>query len=173
MIPDIHQLQEDLDNNSRLFLDILDTIPADKLQQKNARTEWSIMECAEHLLITEQQVAKTLQHPSRPVEGREPDSKIAQIDKSFLEFDKRLLYVPDPDTMEGAFKDVAGFSQAFRHNRNLIKAALAQAPLDEECRGAEHPLFGHMTRLEWAHYVISHTERHLQQINRIEASLAD
>ncbi len=173
MIPDIHQLQEDLDNNTRLFLDILDTISADKLQQKNPRTEWSIMECAEHLLIIEQQVAKTLQHASKPVEGRAPDSKIAQIDQSFLEFDKRLRYVADPVTLEEGYPDVASFSQAFRHNRNLIKAALAQSPLDEECQGAEHPLFGHLTRLEWAHYVICHTERHLQQINRIEASLME
>ena len=49
MIPDIHKLYTDLDNNTRLFLDIFDTIPADKLQQKSEQTNWSIMDCAEKL----------------------------------------------------------------------------------------------------------------------------
>ena len=171
MIPAIQQLNTDLDNNTNLLLDILDTVPAAKLQLKNPRTEWSIMECAEHILISEQAVAKALQGPSHPIEDRAPDSKLEELNKNFLEFDQRLRVSSDPETLDGGYDNIKSFSQAFRQNRELIKEALQQAPLEWLCEKLEHAKFGYLTRLEWAYYLIYHTERHLQQINRIEASL--
>ncbi|GAA0555553.1 hypothetical protein GCM10009415_41930 [Chitinophaga japonensis] len=171
MIPDVHKLHTDLDNNTVLFLDILDTMPADRLHMKNEQTAWSIMDCAEHMLIAEQQVASTLQGPAEPVKDRAPNSKVAQISQSFMDFDKRLFVLGEPPTLEGGYKDIATFSNAFRHNRECIKAILAKEPADWLCRGTEHASFGYMTRMEWVYYLIYHTERHLQQIHRIEASL--
>jgi len=171
MIPDIHQLHTDLDNNTRLLLDILDTIPAEKLQSKNPRTTWSIMECAEHILITEQAVCKALQGPAHPITDRAPDSKLQQISQAFLELDQRLRVNGEPETLDGGYENIATFNPAFRQNREDIKTALQQAPLEWLCEKLEHSSFGYLTRLEWAYYLIYHTERHLQQINRIEASL--
>ncbi|WP_298732795.1 DinB family protein [uncultured Chitinophaga sp.] len=171
MVPDIHKLCTDLDNNTRLFLDILDTVPPGKLQQTSEQTAWCIMDCAEHVLIYEQQVVKVLQGTSSPVKDRAPNSKVNDISHSFLEFDKRLQVQGDPDTLQGGFKNIADFSKAFRQNREEIKAVLQQEPIDQVCNDMEHPVFGFLTRIEWAYYLIYHTERHLQQINRIEASL--
>jgi len=171
MIPDVHKLHTDLDNNTALFLDILDTVPADRLQMKNEQTAWSIMECAEHMLIAEQQVAQTLQGPAEPVKDRAPNSKVTRISQTFVDFDKRLLALSDPPTLKGGYKDITTFSKAFRHNRECIKALLASQPADWLCKRTEHATFGFMTRMEWVYYLIYHTERHLQQIHRIEASL--
>jgi hypothetical protein len=171
MIPDIHQLFADLDNNTNLFLDILDAIPKEKLQLKNRQTTWSIMECAEHILISEQAVCKALQGPSHPITDRAPDSKVEQITQDFMEFGHRLRVAGEPETLNGGYKDIASFSPAFRENREMIKTALRQAPLEWLCENMEHNNFGYLTRLEWAYYLMYHAERHLQQINRIEASL--
>ena len=171
MIPDIHKLYTDLDNNTRLFLDIFDTIPADKLQQKSEQTNWSIMDCAEHMLISEQAVTQALSGKAEPVEDREPNSKVADISHSFTEFDKRLRGTGGPDTLEGGYNNTADFSRAFRQNREDLKVILEKEPIDWVCKEKEHPIFGFMTRIEWVYYLIYHTERHLQQINRIEASL--
>jgi uncharacterized damage-inducible protein DinB len=170
MIPDIHKLYTDLDNNTRLFLDILDTIPPEKLQQTNEQTAWSIMDCAEHMLISEQAVAKTLRGKAEPVKDRAPNSKVQDISHSFMDFDKRLQVTGEPDTLEG-YDNTADFSKAFRQNREDLKAILEKEPLDWVCKDMEHPIFGFMTRIEWVYYLIYHTERHMQQINRIEASL--
>src|SRR5690606_33773366 len=104
MIPDLHKLHTDLDNNTTLFLDILDTMPADRLQMKNEETAWSILECAEHMLIAEQQVAQTLQGPAEPVKDRAPNSKVAQISQHFMDFDKRLFALREPPTLEGGYQ---------------------------------------------------------------------
>jgi hypothetical protein len=171
MIPDIHKLCTDLDNNTQLFLDILDTVPFDKLHLKNEQTAWCIMDCAEHLLIYEQEVIKALGGDAEPVKDRAPNSKVGDISHSFLEFDRRLRVSGDPDTLEGGFTNVADFSHTFRQNREAIKAVLRREPIDWLCKDLEHPVFGFMTRIEWVYYLIYHTERHLQQINRIESSL--
>ena len=171
MIPDIHKLCTDLDNNTRLFLDILDTVPPDKLHQKNAQTAWCIMDCAEHMLICEQGVARALQGAAEPVTDRAPNSKVPDISHSFMDFDKRLRVMGEPDTLEGGYQSTADFSKAFRQNRESVKATLQKEPVDWLCKDMEHPIFGFMTRIEWVYYLIYHTERHLQQINRIEASL--
>jgi hypothetical protein len=170
MIPDIHKLKADLDNNTRLFLDILDTVPAEKLQRKNEQTAWSIMDCAEHMLISEQAVVKTIQGDAIPVEDRAVNSKVADISHAFMDFDRRLRVTGEPDTLKG-YDNIADFSEAFRQNRETLKATLEKEPVEWLCKGMEHPIFGFMTRIEWVYYLIYHTERHLQQINRIEASL--
>lgn len=169
MIPDINKLCTDLDNNTRLFLDILDTVPPDKVHLTNELSDWCIMDCAEHLLIYEQQVIKALQGPAEPVKDRAPNSKVSDISHSFLEFDRRLRVTGDPDTLQGGYTNVADFSKTFRQNREDIKALLHKEPIDWLCTAMEHPIFGFMTRIEWVYYLIYHTERHLQQINRIEA----
>jgi len=171
MVPDINKLCTDLDNNTRLFLDILDTVPPEKLQLTNEQTAWCIMDLAEHVLIYEQQVVKALQGAAEPVKDRAPDSKVNDISHSFFDFEKRLTVTGDPDTLEGGYTNVADFSKTFRQNREDIKAILHKEPIDWLCKALEHPIFGFMTRMEWVYYLIYHTERHLQQINRIEASL--
>ena len=42
---------------------------------------------------------------------------------------------------------------------------------DELCLSFKHPLFGYLTRQEWARFNIIHTQRHLTQIQRIIAQL--
>lgn len=171
MSTELSALQEALDNNTRLFLDILDTISPERLQQRPPQSDWSIMECAEHVMMIEENIANTLQGPVRPIAAREPDSKLPQIQASLLEFDQRLR-VTRPVSPEDNHPDITTFSKAFRHNRNKIKATLADGNLDDECTGYEHPMFGILTRKEWAYFVIFHTERHLQQINRLETLLS-
>lgn len=161
----------DLDNNTQLFLDILDTVHPDKLHQKNEQTTWSIMDCAEHMLISEQSVTGALKGAAEPVKDRAPNSKVPDISRSFMDFDKRLRVTGEPDTLKGGYKSTADFSKAFRQNREIIKDTLRKEPVDWLCKDMEHPVFGFMTRIEWVYYLIYHTERHLQQINRIEASL--
>jgi hypothetical protein len=171
MIPDMQKLCTDLDNNTRLFLDILDTVPGDKLHRTNEQTAWSVMDCAEHMLIYEQQVTQALQGPAEPVTDRAPNSKVADISHSFMDFDRRLRVMGEPDTLLGGFTNVADFSRTFRQNRETVKAILQKEAIDWLCKDLEHPVFGFMTRMEWVYYLIYHTERHLQQINRIEACL--
>lgn len=171
MVPDINKLCTDLDNNTRLFLDILDTVTPEKLHLRNEQTEWCIMECAEHVLIYEQQVVKALEGAAEPVKDRAPNSKVSDISHSFFEFEKRLRVTGNADTLQGGYGNMADFSKTFRQNREDIKAVLHKEPVDWLCKDMEHPIFGFMTRIEWVYYLIYHTERHLQQINRIEASL--
>ncbi|ASZ14380.1 DinB family protein [Chitinophaga pendula] len=167
----LSQLQEALDNNTRLFLDILDTISPERIHQRPPQSDWSIMECAEHVMMIEEDIANTLHGPVRPIANRAPDSKLPQIQASLLEFTQRLRVVR-PVRPEDNHPDIRTFSEAFRHNRNKIKAALADGNLDDECTGHEHPIFGMLTKKEWAYFLIFHTERHLQQINRLETLLS-
>ena len=165
-------LVRDLDTNTDLFLDILDTIPTEKLHAKNIKTEWSIMECAEHMLIMEQGVTRTLQDVSVPLEGRAPDSKVPQLEDVFLHLQARLKHEL-AENSAATYADVRKFAADFRTNREAIKQAIAQKDILAEYRGYEHPAFGFLTGLEWLHYLVVHTERHLQQINRIEAVLTN
>lgn len=167
-----NSLLQDLDTNTTLFLDILDTIPDRKLHARNDRTTWSIMEVAEHMLIMEQAVTQTLQGDTRPLEGRAPDAKLSQLESVFLDLQTRTQYRL-PENSAVTYADVRKFATDFRANREAIKQALADKDLHQEFAGYEHPHFGFLTGLEWLHYLVVHTERHLHQINRIESVLND
>ncbi|HEY0272808.1 MAG TPA: DinB family protein [Chitinophaga sp.] len=173
MDPATTQLLQDLDANTSLFLDILDTVPPFLLHAKNDKTEWSIMECAEHMLIMEQAVTRTLQGPTRPLkDDRAPDSKFSQLEGVFLELQPRLKH-ERPENSEVSYADVRKFAADFRANREAIKQALAGKNIREEFSNYEHPAFGFLTGLEWLRYLVVHTERHLHQINRIESVLTN
>jgi hypothetical protein len=169
MLPDIADLKVQLDNNTALFLDILDTIPADKLTARNQHTQWNIMESAEHVLMIEQSVRETLEGKITPVVDRTPDSKVKPIADLFMDLSKRL-FVTKPISSKTVYKDIASYSKDFRANRELIKASLDKNA-EMECKAFEHNLFGYLTKIEWIYYLIYHTERHLQQISRIEDNL--
>lgn len=172
MLPDINTIHKHLDENTRLFLDILDTIPPDKLNRTNPNVQWSILSCAEHLLIREEEIhTQALHGPTKPVADREPDSKINAIRECFEDLDKRLA-VPAPTIPDHSYEDIASFSKAFRANREAIKTALKDH-LTEECLEVEHTWLGLglFTKIEWAYYLIFHAEKHLQQITKIEATL--
>jgi len=169
MLPNIADLKTQLDNNTSLFLDILDTIPTDKLMVRNQHTQWTIMESAEHVLMIEQSVSETLQGKTAPVQDRLPDSKVKQISELFMDFSKRL-FVTKPIASKTVYKDMASYSADFRATRELIKGALEHHP-EQECKAFEHNLFGFLTKIEWIYYLIYHTERHLHQISRIEDNL--
>lgn len=167
-----NRLLQDLDTNTTLFLDILDTIPDRKLHAKNDKTAWSIMEVAEHMLMMEETVCHALQGDTRPLDGRGPDAKLPQLESVFLDLQTRTQY-RNPENSAVTYADVRKFAADFRANREDIKQALADKDIRQEFAGYEHPHFGFLTGLEWLHYLVVHTERHLHQINRIESVLND
>ena len=90
--------------------------------------------------------------------------------KRFLESDKPMnasgVILPTGDA-----KSKAELIQTFTENRAKIADLIDELPEEELCLKFAHPIFGNLTRMEWVHFSIIHTQRHMRQLDRIQTQL--
>lgn len=64
-------------------------------------------------------------------------------------------------------KDKSDLLEKFKASRAQVIELIKVQDLDEICTRFEHPLFGFMTRREWIHFNMVHTNRHIDQIKEL------
>ena len=106
-----------------------------------------------------------------PVEepGREPGEKIKALEDLFLNFNIKMqspeFILPGPAHHK---KD-----ELLNTLENLKKEMHSVTRLDLSllCTAFDFPTFGFLTRLEWIHFWLAHTQRHTQQLKNIFKTL--
>ena len=123
--------------------------------------QWSAAQFAGHLLLLEQTAVKALHGPAIPT-NRAPDNKLATI-KWVME-DETKRQAPDMVIPPGKEQKAEELLTQLKSEREKLKAAVGEADLTEACTAFKHPGFGTLTKLEWAWFVVHHTERHRKQM---------
>ena len=124
---------------------------------------WSVAGILEHLFRSEFGIPKLFKGEASPVEDRPADAKVAEFISTFVESDKKYQSFEQINPTETA-KNKEELLGRFVDLRDREIALLQNQPLDEVCHLYPHPIFGHLTRYEWAEFNIIHTQRHLKQI---------
>ena len=131
---------------------------------------WTPGQIVQHLTLANGGFADMLYGPTADAK-RAADQHVAVLKEMFLNFDSKMQA---PDFVRPEMKDYEKAPHLAKTEQ--IKATLAKALADLDlnlaCTSFELPVFGHLTRLEAATFVLVHTLRHTNQLNRAYQHLA-
>jgi len=148
------------------YLNIMLTLGERRINSIPFKDSWTPGQLFNHVTKSTNGMAHVMAVPATPAH-RDPGIRIAELKETFLDFSIKMespeSIVPDkgPYEIESTIADLAHAFQAFKENVNA-------ADLEELVEGL--PL-GPITKLELLYFVQYHTQRHLHQLEKIEAAL--
>lgn len=163
-------LKNKLKENTDLLIETVTEVPDSKFNIQPEEGSWSVAQVVEHLYRSEFGIPKLFQGETQKDIDRAPDAYIEQMRKQFLESDRKMKASGIILPREGESSKEELISK-FELNRTKISELIGKLDPDELCLSFKHPIFGYLTRQEWAHFNIIHTQRHLGQIQRILSQL--
>ncbi len=156
------------------FFDLLDRSTVDTLQLAHSLTpaqltyarpgRWSAMQILEHICMAESSIGKILVRPADKVSEHDELMGIDKIHKLVVDERHKTVVAPERMIPTGQIATVADFETAFVAQRNALKADIASGVKIIDNRVFLHPALGEMTISDWMYFSLSHTERHLVQI---------
>lgn len=130
---------------------------------------WTVAQVGEHLLKSYGLIEALENGPVKQTE-RLPGKEIDHVRKIFLDFNAKyksaetLLPTNGPIERE---KLLNGLQKRILQ----IKEVIQTKDLAETCIGIPFKGIGELTRMEWLHVILFHTQRHIHQIKNILTSL--
>jgi uncharacterized damage-inducible protein DinB len=129
-------------------------------------TGWSILECAEHVAIVEENLRRRLMEQSTPTEAELPRQREALIVARAADRGRK---VPAPEVAQphGRFTTLSEAVESFCRNREQTIAYIASCQDDLRRLTTNHPMIGVVSGQEIMILMIAHPFRHAQQIQEI------
>jgi|GEM_PF-105092 len=130
---------------------------------------WSVAQVGEHLLKSYGLIEALSDGPVKQTE-RLPEKEIELLKNIFLDFNVKyksaetLLPTNEPIEKE---KLLSGLQKKI----SQIKEVIQTKDLTETCVGLPFKGIGELTRMEWLHVILYHTQRHIYQMKNILKSL--
>ena len=125
---------------------------------------WSAAQVAEHLLKS-YGIVDLLKNTQTKTE-RLPDEKAELLKSVFLNFNQKIksaaAILPSDD-----FIKKENLLSSLKKRIAEIKEVIQTKDLSEICENVSLPVFETMTKLEWLHLILYHTQRHNRQIKNI------
>lgn len=135
---------------------------------------WSIAETAEHVIVAEAGSARLMR--GRMIRNPTPPEVLAATAGADDRIERRLVVrdrrYPAPDFVlpEGRWSTPAAMEAAFTESRAAVVEFLETTSLDLSAFAAPHPALGPLTGLQWAHFLVRHCLRHVEQIEEVKAT---
>jgi uncharacterized damage-inducible protein DinB len=157
----------------KLFLDAVADLSEAQWRFKPAPDRWSIAECAEHIVLTEDAIfqlvtEKILKSP--PATGL-PRATRADDEELILMLKDRSRKAPAPEFLRpsGRWPTKESLIEYFKQSRDRTIAFVESTQEDLRAHVAPHPVREHMDAYQWLLLLAAHTERHTAQIEEIKA----
>lgn len=174
MNPRIQEVIEYLDLTRADLTNAVESIPADRRDQKPGDDRWSVAEILEHLNIIESRVGKLVAGKIEGARaagvGPESDTSpvLETVDRARLE--DRTNRISAPEAMKPQSQtDAATAWATLQQSREKLRAALIGGDglaLSEVKH--EHRALGLIDLYQWAIFVGAHEARHTAQVREIE-----
>lgn len=141
---------------------------------KAAPEKWSVLECVEHLSLTESALTGMLTATLRG-----PDASAEQLEKSKGKSQRLTRFMPDRSNKVQAPAEIrpAGKYETLPAGKDALFAArmhtmelLKKGDASLKTHILNHPFFGEIDGLAWFHMISLHMERHNKQIEEVKAS---
>jgi hypothetical protein len=128
---------------------------------------WTTGQVATHLLKSYSGAPAFLQGPVKETK-RDPAQHVGPLHQLFTDHTRKIkapaFLLPEEKTY-----NKAELINSIKAISGQIAEAVRDSDLSETCMGFALPTIGEMTRLEWIHFIILHTERHIHQLKNIKA----
>ncbi len=156
------------DYTTSALLQLISSVSAKKLNTVPFAGSWTAAQVGEHLLKS-YAIVDVLNGPVKKTE-RQPGEKIESIREVFLDFTIKMtapeFIIPTGNLID---KELLLFNLQSRLAQ--IKEVVQTKDLSEICTSWSLPKLGELTRLEWVHFILYHTQRHNHQLQNIFESL--
>ncbi|WP_028979310.1 DinB family protein [Sporocytophaga myxococcoides] len=163
------ELIEELNNSTNMLTNQISLFKDNEFNVKPEPNQWSAGDVAEHIYILESFINKVLKGTCIPAE-RNPEEKVLVVKNIFSNFDKKFN-APDPIAPSVNLKSIDRLLDDIRASRLITQQIVSANDLSLICKDFVHKGFGEMTRTEWVHFCIFHTDRHLHQMQKIKEKI--
>jgi uncharacterized damage-inducible protein DinB len=167
------QFLDNLQKSATLIDTLLDKVSEEQAAQKPNEKTWSMLECLEHIFIVEAGIIKTLrtENPPSADSTNTPESVINRdMVSNLLQNRTTKIDAPDFTAPKGRFKSLEEAKMAFLNKRTELTTIIKTANLNDGFI-AKHPRLGDMTKSDWVHFLIQHTDRHVEQLAEIKQQI--
>jgi hypothetical protein len=142
---------------------------------KAAPEKWSVLECVEHLAMTEQalagMLAGSLKGPEASAEQMAKSKGKSQVLARFMPDRGSKAQAPAEVRPTGKFTTLAVAKAALLAARSQTVAMLEKGDASLKTHVLKHPFFGEIDGLTWFQMMSLHMERHNKQIEEVKANL--
>lgn len=160
------ELISEIDKTVTNLLDQMSSLDESKINIIPYQDSWTAAQLLRHVTKSTAGMARSMNAAYQPP-GREPDLRIPELQKVFLDFTTKLnspeFIIPEDGPYE---KDQS--MQELKIAFNKLKENARNVDLNSLVEGL--PL-GPITKLEILHFSLYHTQRHLNQMKRIIEAL--
>lgn len=153
----------ELDKNTGDVLQMLKDCSEEQFEKKEG-SGWSILETLEHIVVTERLIYRLVTAPAKRFGDAPGLVGPEKLKHSMVDLRDRKIEAPDLLLPKGEIKSEAAFIEQFLKERGQLVQALEDGKIVFDNAIIKHPHIGDMTKSDWLHFLIYHTERHLLQI---------
>ncbi|NEU07369.1 DinB family protein [Flavihumibacter sp. R14] len=146
------------------LIQILSSLTETELNMIPFEGSWTAAQVGEHLRKS-YGVVDILEKPVKNTD-RDPGEKINEIKQVMLNFDIKMQA---PGFIVPAKTPIAkeGLLSSLQSTVDRIISTSQRLDLSQICLGFILPGSGEYTRLEWLHFILYHTQRHIRQVKNI------
>ena len=160
------QVIHEIDKVADEILNGLGSIDEKKINLVPFEGSWTAAQVIVHVTKSNNGLIRYFQETGT-IPSREPDSGVETLKKIFLDFATKLK---SPDFI---------VPEALKYNKHEIVSKLRQSFEDvlsaaRECNLTDevnHFIFKSITKVELAHFIVYHTQRHIHQLKKIKKAL--
>jgi DinB superfamily len=150
------------------MLDLMSRLDKKKVNTVPYKNSWTAGMLFRHVSKSLNAMSKAMRMHGRPA-GRDEGEKIPELKKTFLDFSSKMKS-PEFIVPEESFYEKQAICDELNNSFEHLKQSTTQAELPDLVEGL--PL-GAITKLEILHFVLYHTQRHLNQMKKICEALKD
>ncbi|MFY9308861.1 MAG: DinB family protein [Bacteroidia bacterium] len=166
-------LSDKIKSNTAKLHESYNSLNEGQVRFKPADNCWSVLECLEHIYLIDKAVLAALTgitHENIPDNVRTELFGPEKLDKLLVK--GRSFKVPAPDFVKptGKFTNIADAAQHLDSVTKRVIEHINSYPVEQDVRTYKHPILGYMTPTDWVHFLVSHTERHIHQIEELKAN---
>jgi DinB superfamily len=165
-------LVDQLQQSKKYFLDTIAGVTDAQWKFKPSPTAWSIAECAEHIVLSEDFLFKTQQGILKTPVVPRPETSNSEADHKLVAAigdRSHKATAPEPITPSGKFATPADAASAFTEKRDRNLAYAKTTTDDLRVHTVKGPI-GTMDAYQFLLLMAAHTGRHTDQIKEVEAN---
>jgi hypothetical protein len=158
------QISNELKKTFDELIQLISSASEKELNEVPFEESWTAAQVAEHLLKS-YGIIDILNAPQTKTE-RSPFEKVELLRSIFLNFDIKVKSGPSLFPSDDVINKEELLNTLEKRIAE-INEIIRTKDLSELCESINAPRFGTMTKLEWLHLILYHTQRHNRQIKNI------
>jgi uncharacterized damage-inducible protein DinB len=168
--PDRNQILQLLAESREALCAAAANVSEEKARIRPAPDRWSVLDCVEHVAITEHFMLTTISTKLTPAP---PSGDRAREELLLRELTNRTRKISAPDRARptGRFPTLAAAIEQFNQSRARSIDFVEHCDKDLRAHTAPHPLFGPITCQEYLIILALHPARHAVQIREVRGEL--